>query len=298
MASSLITGIAELVTNDASLGDGTPLGLLDDAALVVDDGRVAWVGPRRQAARADDRIDVGGRAIVPGFVDTHTHLVFAGDRAGGVRRADGGRALRRRRHRLDGRRHPRRVRRRAAPAARRRGWPSCGAQGTTTVEIKSGYGLAVDDEARLLRIARARVHRETTFLGAHVVPPGVDRAEYVHLVTGPMLDACAPHARWIDVFCEPASPHAFDADEARAMLLAGRAVGLGLRVHGNQLAPGPACSSPSSSARRASTTARYLTDDDVARARRPATPSRPCCPASSSAPARRIPTPAACSTPA
>jgi imidazolonepropionase len=112
------------------------------------------------------------------------------------------------------------------------------AQGTTTLEIKSGYGLDVEHEARLLRLA-AEVTEETTFLGAHVVPPELDRADYLALVTGPMLDACAPHARWIDVFCEPASPHAFDADEARTVLAAGRARGLGLRVHGNQLAAGP-----------------------------------------------------------
>jgi imidazolonepropionase len=112
------------------------------------------------------------------------------------------------------------------------------AQGTTTVEIKSGYGLRVDDEARLLRIA-AEVTDETTYLGAHAVPPGAERDDYLALVTGDMLDACAPHARWVDVFCEPASPHAFDGDEARAVLEAGRAKGLLLRVHGNQLSAGP-----------------------------------------------------------
>jgi imidazolonepropionase len=120
------------------------------------------------------------------------------------------------------------------------------AQGTTTVEVKSGYGLTVDDEVRALRIA-GEVTSETTFLGAHVVPaeyaggPGSrgDRAAYVDLVTGPMLEAAATHARWVDVFCEPHSAHAFTEDEARAVLLAGRAAGLGLRVHGNQLGPGP-----------------------------------------------------------
>jgi imidazolonepropionase len=114
------------------------------------------------------------------------------------------------------------------------------AQGTTTVEVKSGYGLTVEDEARALRLAR-EVTAETTFLGAHVVPPEyADRREdYVALVTGPMLQACAPHARWVDVFCEPHSAHAFTADEAREVLLAGRAAGLELRVHGNQLGHGP-----------------------------------------------------------
>jgi imidazolonepropionase len=112
------------------------------------------------------------------------------------------------------------------------------AQGTTTVEVKSGYGLTVDDEARALRLA-AEVTPETTFLGAHVVPPGIDRDDYLDLVRGPMLDACAPHARWIDVFCEPGSAHAFDGDEARSVLAAGRDAGLGLRVHANQLTAGP-----------------------------------------------------------
>jgi imidazolonepropionase len=112
------------------------------------------------------------------------------------------------------------------------------AQGTTTVEVKSGYGLTVDDEARALRLA-AEVTTETTFLGAHVVPPGTDRADYLDLVCGPMLEACAPHARWVDVFCEPGSAHAFDGDEARAVLTAGRAAGLELRLHANQLTAGP-----------------------------------------------------------
>jgi imidazolonepropionase len=106
------------------------------------------------------------------------------------------------------------------------------------VEIKSGYGLDVEDEARLLRLA-GEITPETTFLGAHVVPPGRSRREYVELVTGAMLDACAPLARWVDVFCEPASPHAFDEDEARAVLTAGRAAGLRPRVHANQLSAGP-----------------------------------------------------------
>jgi imidazolonepropionase len=114
------------------------------------------------------------------------------------------------------------------------------AQGTTTVEVKSGYGLTVEDEARALRIAR-ELTDETTFLGAHVVPAEYsgDRAAYVELVTGPMLEAARPHARWVDVFCEPHSAHAFTEDEARAVLTAGREAGLGLRVHGNQLGHGP-----------------------------------------------------------
>jgi imidazolonepropionase len=235
--SVLVTGIAELVTNDPAAGDGSPLGIVRDAALVIAGGRVAWVGAAAGAPAADERRDLGGRAVIPGFVDSHTHLVFAGDRAaefearmngqpydgGGIaatvaatRAADDNtlRSL------LAGR----------VAEAR--------AQGTTTLEVKGGYGLTAGDEARALRLA-GEVTGETTFLGGHVVPPGADRDAYVAEVAGPMLAACAPLARWIDVFCEPASAHAFDGDESRAILTAGRAAGLGLRVHGNQLSAGP-----------------------------------------------------------
>lgn len=235
MTSHLVTGIGELVTFDPA--HPGPLGLLTDAALVVQDGRVTWTGPAGRAPTCDARTDVGGAAVLPGFVDPHTHLVFDGDRsaefearASGARYTGGGiavtvaatraaddAALRANLHRL-------------AAEAR--------AQGTTTLEIKSGYGLDVVTEQRLLRLA-GEVTSEVTFLGAHVVPQGVDRAAYLDLVTGPMLAACAPLARWADVFCEPASPVAFDEDESRAVLLAASRTGLGLRVHGNQLGFGP-----------------------------------------------------------
>jgi imidazolonepropionase len=175
--------------------------------------------------------------VLPGFVDSHSHLVFAGDRAAefaarmsGTPYDGGGIAstVRATREADDATlRHL--VARRVAEMR---------AQGTTTVEIKSGYGLTVEQEARSLRIAREFTD-EVTFLGAHVVPPGVDRRDYVDQVTGPMLSACAPLARWADVFCEPSSPHAFDADEAEAVLTAAARAGLLLRVHGNQLGPGP-----------------------------------------------------------
>ena len=234
--STLVTGIAELVTNDPALGEG-PLGVVPDAAVVLTDGAVAWVGSAARAPDADQRIDVGGRAVLPGFVDSHAHLVFAGDRSaefdarmsgatydgGGIAstvaatRAASDDDLRTRLATLIG---------------------EMRAQGTTTVEVKSGYGLTVEDESRALRLAR-EVTPETTFLGAHVVPAGQAQDAYVDLVTGPMLAACAPYARWIDVFCEPASPHAFDGNAARTVLEAGRDAGLGLRVHANQLAHGP-----------------------------------------------------------
>jgi len=239
VTSLLLTGIGELVTNQPELGDGSPLGLLRRAALVVEGGRIAWTGNPREAPDADESLDVAGAAVVPGFVDSHAHLVFAGDRAeefaarmdgrpysaGGIRttvmatRAASDEVL-------------------AAQAARL--VAEMARQGTTTVEIKSGYGLTVEDEARSLAIAR-QLTPETTFLGAHVVAPefGEDVNGYVDLVTGPMLDACAPHARWVDVFCERG---AFDGDQARAVLRAGRAAGLMPRVHANQLGEGPGIS--------------------------------------------------------
>ena len=236
--STLVTGIGELVTNDPELGTG-PLGLLTDAALVIDSGVVAWVGSTAAAPAADARTDVEGRAVLPGFIDSHTHLVFAGERSGEFEARmsgqpyDGGGIASTVAATRDAGEDALRARLCALMAELQ-------AQGTTTVEIKSGYGLSVADEERALRLAR-EVTDETTFLGAHVVPPEYrgHTDDYVALVTGPMLAACAPHARWIDVFCEPASPHAFDGDASRAVLEAGRAAGLGLRVHGNQLGPGP-----------------------------------------------------------
>ena len=165
-------------------------------------------------------------------------------------------------------------------------------QGTTTVEIKSGYGLTVADEARALRIA-CEFTTETTYLGAHVVPPEWrgDRAAYVDLVAGEMLAACAPHARWIDVFCEPNSPHAFDEAESRRVLAAGVDAGLMPCVHGNQLGPGPGSDSRSSSVRRVSTTAPSSVQTmSRPSSTRPTRRLRPCCPGSSSRRARPIPT--------
>ena len=236
MSSVVVTGIGELVTNDPAV-DGSTLGVIDDAALTAVDGTIQWVGRAADAPAADRRIDLGGAAVLPGFVDSHTHLVFAGDRAAefaarlsGEAYDGGGIATTVAATRAADDELLRRLV--AGRVAELR------AQGTTTVEIKSGYGLTAPDEQRLLRIAGAMTP-ETTFLGAHVVPAGVERGDYLASVTGEMLAACAPYARWIDVFCEPASAHAFDAGEARTVLLAGRDAGLGLRVHGNQLASGP-----------------------------------------------------------
>lgn len=244
--STLVTGAAELVTCDPSLGRG-PLGVVADGAVVVDSGRIAWVGPRAQAPAADRVVRLDGRALIPGFVDSHSHLVFAGDRAheftarmAGVAYDGGGIGVSVEATRAAGDDELRALVARRVAEMR--------ASGTTTVEIKSGYGLSVADEERSLKIAREFTD-ETTFLGAHVVPPDLRdaqggrgeeaRSAYLDLVTGPMLAACAPHARWVDVFCEPNSPHAFTEEESRLVLEAGRAAGLGLRVHANQLGHGP-----------------------------------------------------------
>ncbi len=233
MSSHLVTGIGELATAG---DDGTrAVQVRAGAALVVEAGRIAWVGDAAEAPAADTAQDVGGRAVIPGFVDSHSHLLFAGDRsaefaarmsgqayaAGGIRTTVAAtRGATDEQLEANLVRHVGEMRR----------------QGTTTVEIKSGYGLSVLDEARGLAVA-SRYTRETTFLGAHVVPEEYadDPAGYVDLVTGAMLDAAAPYARWIDVFCESG---AFDADQARAVLAAGAAHGLAGRLHANQLTQG------------------------------------------------------------
>ncbi|MFT4010280.1 MAG: imidazolonepropionase [Nocardioidaceae bacterium] len=258
MTSMLVTNIGELVTFDAA--HAGPLGLLEDAALVVEAGKVAWTGPRISAPAADLAYDAGGAAVLPGFVDSHSHLVFAGDRAGEFEARMAGKAY------SAGGIRSTVAATRAAPdeeleAGVVRHLAEMRAQGTTTVEIKSGYGLTVVDEARSLAIAR-RHTQETTFLGAHVVPPEYadDPTGYVDLVTGPMLDACAPHARWIDVFCECG---AFDADQARAILVAGRERGLGGRLHANQLGPGPGVQLAAELGLAAVDHCTYLSDDDI-----------------------------------
>ena len=229
-----LLNIGSLVTNDPTLGDGR-LGLIPDAAVVIEDGRIAWVGRSSDAPAASAAIDLEGRALLPGFVDSHAHLLFAGDRAaefaarmsgqpysaGGIRstvaatRGATDEQLAENLHRLT--------------AELRR-------SGVTTFETKSGYGLTTVDESRALRIARD-VTGDTTYLGAHVVPAEFEGRpdDYVALVAGGMLEACAPHAKWIDVFCDRG---AFDVDQARTILLAGMAAGLAPRLHANQLQHG------------------------------------------------------------
>jgi imidazolonepropionase len=233
--SLLLTNIGELVTNDGAPGDKA-FAAIPDAALVIEAGRVAWTGPASRAPAADQRTDCGGRAVLPGFVDSHAHLVFAGERsaefaarmAGTAYRAGGIATT------VAATRAASDEQLRANLAALRREMLG---QGITTFECKSGYGLTVADERRSVALA-AEVTPEVTFLGAHVVPPefAADRDGYLRLVCGPMLAACAAQARWVDVFCERG---AFGADEARAVLTSGRAAGLVPRVHAGQLGTGP-----------------------------------------------------------
>jgi len=239
----LLTGIGELVTN-ASDAPGS-LGVVHNAALAVRDGRVAWAGPAAglpAAQRQLEAFDVQGRAVVPGFVDAHTHLVFAGDRAEEFARRLAGESYEAILA-TGGGIHSTVTATRAASfdelvAAVRERAMRLLRQGTMTVEVKSGYGLDVETEVRMLEAARVVGERTPidvvpTYLGAHVVPRDIDRGDYLDLVTGEMLDACVPLARYCDVFCDRG---AFTVDEARRVLLAGLEGGLRPRIHAEQLA--------------------------------------------------------------
>jgi imidazolonepropionase len=254
----VVDQIGLLVTNDPTRGEG-PLGIVRNCAVVIEGDRIVSIEPA--GAVADTRLDAAGGCVLPGFVDSHTHLVFAGDRsdefaarmagrpyeAGGIRvSVDATRAAAD--AELDRLARLRRVEARRA--------------GITTVEVKSGYGLSVRDEERCLRVARS-LTAEATFLGAHVVPPEfagrVD--DYVHLVCNEMLAAAAPHARWIDAFCEVG---AFDADQCRAIIAAGQAAGLVGRLHANQLGHGPGVQVAVELGCASADHCTYLSDDDIA----------------------------------
>jgi imidazolonepropionase len=229
-----ITNIGSLVTNDPQNGTGL-LGEIENAAVVIENGKISWVGNANDVQATDNLIDAHGMGVIPGFVDSHSHLLFAGDRSkefearmNGEKYSSGGIKSTVERTRV------------ASDFELERNMLSLVNEmtrsGITTFETKSGYGLSVKDESRALAIA-AKHTSETTFLGAHVVP--VDYAdktdEYVSLVTKKMVDAALPHSKWIDVFCDVG---AFDQDQSREILKAGIAKGLKPRIHANQLAAG------------------------------------------------------------
>lgn len=240
--SVVLTNVGQLVTNDPDR-DGL-LGTIDEAALIAVDGVVTWVGRDEDLPSdlPDEPIDVGGRSVVPGFVDAHTHLTYAGDRlAEFVQRALGASyeeilaagggiystvAATRRASMVD----------LIAGAMAR--LERMQATGTTTVEVKSGYGLDIETEFGLISSARAldmslAIDIVSTFLGAHVVGPEYtdDRAGYLDLVNGPMLDLVEGHVSFVDVFCDAA---AFTVDEARTVAEAAARHGLGVRIHADQ----------------------------------------------------------------
>ncbi|WP_175985468.1 imidazolonepropionase [Microbacterium tenebrionis] len=256
---TLITNIGELSTCTMQIDGGA--GIIRDAAVLVEDERIAWVGAAADAPVADEIVDAAGRAMIPGFVDSHSHIVFGGDRAAEFEARMAGE-----KYAAGGIRSTVAATRAASDEelrARLRGFiAEMHAQGTTTVEIKSGYGLDVETEERLVRLA-AEATDEVTFLGAHVVPAEYadDPDGYVDLVTGPMLDACAPHAKWIDVFCEMG---AFTVEQSRRVLEAGIARGLAPRVHASQLGPGDGVRMAIELGAASVDHGTYLTDGDVA----------------------------------
>ncbi|MBO0772053.1 MAG: imidazolonepropionase, partial [Actinobacteria bacterium] len=268
--STLITNIGELVTNSPEpaegpgpAGPGRPgeVAALAGAALIIEQGRVAWTGPASRAPAADQAADCGGRAVLPGFVDSHAHLVFGGERSAEFAARMAGRP-----YQAGGIRSTVTATRAATDdelrANLRRLASEMLRQGTTTMECKSGYGLTVEAEQRSVALA-AELTPEVTFLGAHVVPPEYadDPGGYLDLVCGPMLAACAPSAKWVDAFCERG---AFGADEAAAVLAAGRQAGLMPRVHANQLGHGPGVQVAVAAGAASADHCTYLADDDVA----------------------------------
>jgi imidazolonepropionase len=258
-ASLSVVNIGELVTNEPEIGGG-PLGVLADAAVVIEDGVVVYVGPSRGAPAADVGIEAGGRCVLPGFVDPHTHVVFAGDRSAEFAARMAGRG-----YEAGGILETVDTTRGASDAMllanALRLVDEARSQGTTTIETKSGYGLTTKDEQRSLRVA-SRCADVATFLGAHVVPAEYAnrREAYIEIVAGEMLDACAPLAQWCDAFCDEG---AFDEDECGFIFEAARRKGLGLRVHANQLAFGPGAKLAARVGAASADHVNHLASDDV-----------------------------------
>ena len=234
MSQTLIKNIGLLVTNNSEV-DGTPLGLINNAGLLIEHGKVKWIGASESAPSAEKTIDASGKCVIPGFVDSHNHLIFAGDRSKEFAARMAGQ-----KYEAVGIAYTVDLTRKASDgdllSNAQRLQHEALHSGTTTIEIKSGYGLTVKDEVRSLLIAK-QLTTETTFLGAHVVPSeyGDKSDDYVDLVCGAMLTEVAPHAKWIDVFCDRG---AFTTEQARKVLKAGIAAGLKPRLHANQLEQG------------------------------------------------------------
>lgn len=251
----------KLFTNISELRTVSDAGTIKDAALVEDGGVIVWVGPAREVPAdyaAAEHIDCGNRAVLPGWVDSHTHMIFDGNRAeefearmAGSDYAAGGIAVTMEATRSAGAQRLERLLVERIQAGH--------AGGTTTFETKTGYGLNTESELEAAQVAAAHVE-DVTFLGAHLVPPGADAEEYVTEVVGPMLEQVAPHVGWIDVFCERG---AFNETQSRRVLEAGRAAGLRLRVHGNQLGDGPGVQLAVELGAASVDHVNYLTDADV-----------------------------------
>lgn len=237
MSDLLLTGIGRLTTNT-----GEPI---SDAVVKIESGSVVFAGPTSDAPDqgAASRVECEGRAVIPGFVDSHTHIVFAGDRAGEFALKMQGATYKDLAGRGGGIVSTVTATRAAGEKslfeqAATRVWRMIEG-GTTTLEVKSGYGLDLDTELALLRVARRLgddlpVTVKTTFLGAHAVPPEYrdDRAGYLDLIVDHMLPAAAPLADYCDVFVEEG---AFDIDEARRIFRAAAELGMRARVHAEQL---------------------------------------------------------------
>jgi imidazolonepropionase len=223
-----------LVTNDQSAGTGI-LGELKSAAVVIENEKIVWVGNSSQVPDADQQIDAEGKAVIPGFVDSHAHLLFAGERSSEFEARMKGE-----KYSAGGIKSTVAATRAATDAELEKNLVALirelNRSGITTFETKSGYGLTTLDETRALKIASKHTP-ETTFLGAHVAP--IEYAgkqdQYVALVAGEMLDSAAPASKWIDVFCDEG---AFDVDQSRQILKSGIAKGLLPRIHANQLSQG------------------------------------------------------------
>ena len=250
--STLFTGISELRTVSEA-------GTLADASLIANtDGTIAWIGPASEAPDADEKVDLGGRAVLPGWVDSHTHMIFDGDRSAefearmaGESYQAGGIAVTMDATRSAGEERLEKLLVERIAAAHR--------GGTTTLETKTGYGLNTESEVEAAKVAARHVD-DVTFLGAHLVPPGAEAETYLDEVVGPMLNGVAEHVQWIDVFCERG---AFDEEQSRRVLEAGKARGLGVRVHGNQLGEGPGVALAVELGAASVDHVNYLSDADV-----------------------------------